>query len=95
MNDIKILLQLASKMLLLANDQFSSHGCNDLDNEIIKLIPEEWCEEARQLNSNGRDPWPEEPLHFGDAGLMWFLARKLEDLSVNLDRDLKLNEILK
>lgn len=63
--------------------------------EIYELIPEEWCEEARQMNSQGRDPWPETPQHFDDSGLMWFLANKLKNISTELNRDFKINEMLK
>lgn len=54
MTDIKLLLELSSKMLTMAKDEFDNHGCNDLDKEIYNLIPQEWCEEARQMNSKGR-----------------------------------------
>jgi hypothetical protein len=93
MKDIKILLELSSKMLLMAKEEFDNHGCNDLDKEIYELIPEEWCEEARQMNSQGRDPWPEKPSQFNDNGLMWFLAKKLNKISTELDRDIKLNDL--
>jgi hypothetical protein len=93
MKDIKLLLELSSKMLMMAKDEFDNHGCNDLDEEIYKLIPEEWCEEARQMNSKDRDSWPEEPYQFGDSGLMWFLSKKLKNISTELDRDIKLNDL--
>jgi hypothetical protein len=93
MKDVRLLLELSAKMLILAKDGFDNHGCNDLDKEIWKLIPEEWCEEARQMNSGGRDPWPERPDHFGDSGLMWFLSKKLESMSIELDRDNKLKDL--
>jgi len=93
MKDIKMILELSSKMLLIAKEEFDNHGCNDLDKEIYELIPEEWCEEARQMNSQGRDPWPEAPYQFGDSGLMWFLAKKLKKISTELDRDIKLNDL--
>lgn len=95
MDDIKLILNLSASMLLLAKDSFDRHGCNDLDDDISKLIPIEWCEEARNLNSNGKDPWPGKPDQFGDSGLMWFLAEKLQEMSIKLDRDSKINNILK
>ena len=58
MKDVRLLLELSAKMLILAKDRFDNHGCNDLDKEICELIPKEWCEEARYMNSNGTDPWP-------------------------------------
>lgn len=93
MKDIKLLLELSAKMLNLAKDEFDNHGCNDLDKEIYQLIPQEWCEEARQMNSQGRDPWPENPSQFTDSGLMWFLSRKLRESATKLDRDSKLNDL--
>ena len=93
MKDVRLLLELSAKMLILAKDRFDNHGCNDLDKEISELIPEEWCEEARYMNSNGTDPWPATTEHFGDSGLMWFLSKKLESMSIELDRDNKLNEL--
>lgn len=93
MTDIKLLLELSSKMLTMAKDEFDNHGCNDLDKEIYNLIPQEWCEEARQMNSKGRDPWPENPSQFTDSGLMWYLSKKLKDMAVELDRDIKLNDL--
>lgn len=93
MKDIKLLLELSSKMLNLAEHEFGNHRCNDLDKEIYQLIPQEWCEEARQMNSKGKDPWPDNPSHFTDSGLMWFLSIKLMELSTKLDREEKLNEL--
>jgi hypothetical protein len=93
MKDIKLLLELSSKMLLIAKMEFDNHGCNDLDKEIYDLIPQEWCEEARQMNSKGRDPWPERPQNFGDSGLMWFLANKLKSMATELDRENKLKDL--
>ena len=93
MNNTKLILQLSSKIIELAKDEFDNHGCNDLDKEIYQLIPQEWCEEARQMNSGGKDPWPESPKNFTDSGLMWFLSKKLIEISNQLDRDNKLNEL--
>lgn len=87
MNDTKLVIDLTLKMLKLAKEEFSNHGCNDLDSEIIKLIPESWCDEARQFNSKGRDPWPEKTSHFDDTSLMWFLSKKLQELSDNLEKN--------
>ena len=93
MTDIKLLLELSSKMLTMAKDEFDNHGCNDLDKEIYELIPQEWCEEASQMNSGGKDPWPEKPHLFTDTGLMWFLSKKLIKISTELDRDTKLSDL--
>lgn len=93
MKDVKLLLELSAKMIDMARDEFSNHGCNDLEEEIYKLIPQEWCEEARQINSEGRDPWPETPQHFNDTGLMWFLSTKLKEIATKLDRDIKLDDL--
>lgn len=91
MKDIKLLLELSSQMLLIAGNKYSTG--NELDKEIWKLIPEEWCEEARQMNSGGKDPWPENPGQFTDSGFMWFLANKLKNISTEIDRNIKLNDL--
>ena len=45
--DNKVIYLLASKMLELASDEFSNHGCNDLDKKVYKLITEEILEDLR------------------------------------------------
>ena len=94
MTDIKVILVLASEMLELAQNEFSNHGCNDLEDKIVKLIPESMLEEMRQWNSKGKDPWPWNAESVGDSGLMHFLSYKLKDISTQFDRDVKINDIL-
>lgn len=77
----KLIFKLAYEMLNMAADEFGNHGCNDLEKRIIDMIPESWLEEMRQLNSNGQDPWPENKNQIGDSSLMWFLSRKLREMS--------------
>lgn len=93
--DNKLILILASKMLDLAQNEFSNNGCNDLEESICKLIPESMLEEMRQWNSKGKDPWPENTYQVGDVSLMSFLSYKLEKMSTIVDRDMKVNEVLK
>ncbi len=94
MNDYKLLLTLASKMLLMAQDDFSNHRSNDLDKNIYNLIPDSMLEEMRQWNSKGRDPWPEKASLVGDSSLMHFLSFKLEEIAIEIDRDNKINKII-
>ena len=90
----KLMMLLASRMLDMAQDEFSNHGCNDLPREICELITEDMLEDMRQLNSKGKDPWPEKSHNVGDSSLMWYLSEKLKQMSIEVDRDLKLNKIL-
>lgn len=80
-------------MLLIASHVHGNKVCDDLDPELANMIPVEWCEEARQLNSKGRDPWPDNPSQFSEGGLSWFLSKKLESLQSEI-RDLKLSDLI-
>ena len=79
-----IILLLASKMLSMSSDEFSNHGCNDLDEEIITLLKstvneEELCSKIRKWN--GDDEWPQSFEQIGDSSLMHFLADEMKTLS--------------
>lgn len=73
--------QLTAKFLKLAADEFSNHGCNDVDNEMW----EGWTVEERQQfvkeyedwNSDGED-YREGWVNLPDYAIMNFLAYKLE-----------------
>ena len=97
MTDYKTLLLLASEMLLLAENDFSNHRCNDLSDKVVKLITPELCEEMRQWNSKGNDPWPWSPESFlattHTISLMHFLGIKLKEMATEIDRDVKLTKI--
>ena len=69
MTDYKTLLLLASEMLSLADNEFSNHGCNDLNKKVINMIPQSLCDEMREWNSKGKDPYPDRP----DSFLMAYL----------------------
>ena len=94
MTDYKNLLLLASEMLDLAHDDFSNHGCNDLDEKVYKLITDDMLKEMRFWNSRGKDPWPEEAKFVGDSSLMAYLSYKLKDIAVEMDRDIKIDNII-
>lgn len=51
----KDILTLASKMLELASDTFSNHGCNDLDRDVINSIENEQ-EICKQIEEWYGDP---------------------------------------
>ena len=74
-------LALAAKMLELASDQFSNHGCNDVDENVY----DGWTLEERQQFVKEFHEWNGDPeeyeetfLHLGDSTIMSFLAAKLE-----------------
>ena len=67
---------IASKLLDMASDEFSNHGCNDLEKEIEVLITPELLEEMRVWN-NKNETWPEHAGQIGDSTLMRFMAYKL------------------
>ena len=74
-------LALAAKMLELASDQFSNHGCNDVDENVYDT----WTLEERQRFVKEFHEWNGDPeeyeetfLHLGDSTIMSFLAAKLE-----------------
>ena len=74
-------LALAAKMLELASDQFSNHGCNDVDGNVY----DGWTLEERQQFVKDFHEWNGDPeeyeetfLHLGDSTIMSFLAAKLE-----------------
>lgn len=74
--------QLAAKMLQLASDEFSNHGCNDVEESMY----EGWSIEERQQFVKEFHEWNGDPeefdpnfLHLGDDIIMSFLAHKLEE----------------
>ena len=83
--------QMAAYLLYKARNEFSNHGCNDVDDEIYKG----WSlEERRALvkdfhNYNG-DPEEYNPdfLHLHDYALMGYFSHKLES-----ENDVKNNEL--
>ena len=81
------MLKLASVLLNLAADEFANHGCNDMDETLLKAIgftaeeKQKLAEELSQWNE-GR-PDPEDPMYFewiGDHVWMRFLAWKLDQM---------------
>lgn len=74
----KQILLLAARMLEIASDEFSNHGCNDLDDETINLITDEsnLCKEIEKWN--GDDGYPPNIKCIPDWMLMRFLKDKLK-----------------
>jgi hypothetical protein len=74
-------LELAAFLLNRAADEFSNHGCNDIDSEIVAVAnftPEEEAEFCKAYRKwNGDDDGPEKLTLVGDYSLMAFLAGKL------------------
>jgi len=81
----KIYLKLAAKMLELAENEFTNHGCNDLDEDVLEVAKElnekEFCNEFRIWNGNPDEDYPQNFDQIGDSSLMHFLADKLKSLS--------------
>ena len=74
-------LSLAAKMLKLASEQFSNHGCNDVDENLYDNWTleerQQFVKEFHQWNGN-LEEYDETFLHLGDNTIMSFLAAKLE-----------------
>lgn len=74
---------LASKMLQLASETFSNHGCNDVPDSFYEgwTLEErqQFVKEFHQWNEHREDPIDYDPnfLHLGDDSIMAFLAHKL------------------
>ena len=72
-------LLLAAKMLELASDQFTNHGCNDVEESIFN----DWTLEEKEAFAkeyfewNGDEQEDRTHLHIGDSEIMSFLAEKL------------------
>ena len=75
--------KLAAKMLDLASDEFSNHGCNDVEDSVY----EGWTIEERRAFVKEFHEWNGDPeeynenfLHLGDSTIMSFLSAKLSNL---------------
>ena len=78
----KQILLIASKLLDQASDQFSNHGCNDLDKEVLKVITDEdgITEGIREyFNDEG---YPENVSQVADWSLMDYISYKLKEESL-------------
>lgn len=72
--------ELTAKMLELASNEFSNHGCNDVEDSVY----EGWTLEERRQFVKEFHEWNGDPeeynenfLHLGDSTLMSFLGYKL------------------
>ena len=72
--------ELASKLLEYASDEFSNHGCNDIDKSFWKG----WTKKDKQLFVKEYHDWNGDPeeydekcLYLSDWAVMSFLADKL------------------
>ena len=79
--DNKAIYLLAAKMLDMASDEFSNHGCNDLPKKIVKMIPQEVVDDARKFLCDDEDEWLEDASDLCDWTLMDYLAHKLKELA--------------
>ena len=72
--------ELTAKMLNLASDVFSCHGCNDVDDEVYNTWTlDERKQFVKEFHKWNGDPeeYDEEILHLEDFCIMDFLAAKL------------------
>ena len=74
--------QLAAKMLELASEQFSNHGCNEVEDSVY----DGWTIEERKGFVKNFHDWNGDPedydedfLHIGDSTLMAYFADKLKE----------------
>lgn len=49
--------KLAARLLRLASDQFSNHGCNDIDDDLLK----DWTDEEKLKLSQSYHDWNGDP----------------------------------
>jgi len=75
----KQILLIASKLLDQASEQFSNHGCNDLDEEVLKAITnkEELTKDIRNWFDD--DGHPENINQVADWTLMDYISEKLKE----------------
>ena len=75
----KQILTLSARMLEIASDKFSNHGCNDLDNETLELVSNEevLCKQIEEWN--GDPGYPKSIENVPDSMLMDFLKDMLKD----------------
>ncbi len=73
-------LELAANLLRLAADEFSNHGCNDIDDDLLKdwtdQEQEQLCKDYEQWNS-GMNPEEGDKIN-EDWILMYAIANRLD-----------------
>lgn len=75
-------LRLAAKMLDIAADKFSNHGCNDLEKHVVDCVEdgETLCTAIRKWNGDPHEEWPAEVDDIGDSSLMGYLSDRIKKL---------------
>ena len=75
----KQILLIASKLLDQASEQFSNHGCNDLDKEVLAVITnkDKLTEDVRKYFDD--DGYPENATQIADWSLMDYISDKLKE----------------
>lgn len=71
---------LAGKLLEMASDEFSNHGCNDLPKELERLLTqEEWDRLNKEMHDWNGDPEEYRPGQVMSYDWLWmsFLGAKL------------------
>ena len=76
-------LRLISRLLQMADDVFSNHGCNDLFSDFwdeVGMSAEEQSnllKEMQEWNGDKESPWPQRIEQIRDSSLMGFYSYKL------------------
>lgn len=76
----KTLLLLTKKMLDMASDEFSNHGCNDLSKDVIEIAspdPNFLADYKKWYGSD--DGYPESLDSIPDYGIMDYLVHKIDE----------------
>jgi hypothetical protein len=74
--------ELAAKMLDLASEQFSNHGCDEVEESVYDgWTREERLQFVKEFHEWNGDPeeFSEDMLHLGDSTLMAYFASKLRN----------------
>ena len=79
-----ILLTLSAKMLDLASDEFSNHGCNDLDDKLVNSMSDSEKEDLLKgmQEWHDDDSYPSCIEQVGDSFLMEYLSYKLKEEAI-------------
>lgn len=80
----KAQLKLTAALLDLASEQFSNHGCNDLQKELVELLSQkEWDKLNQEYHNWNGDPEEYRPGTILNCDWAWmsFMAEKLRKMA--------------
>ena len=76
-------IKIISYLLEIASDEFSNHGCNDIDAKFFNSIPrEQWIEMDKDEHFWNGDPEEHDPERINptDWSLMSYFSKRILDL---------------